>query len=368
MPNRMAWVQIDLAAVNHNIKQIRGKIQNNAKLCAVIKADGYGHGAAAMAKTAVEAGADYLAVALLQEAVELRDAGFQEPILILGFTPLAQSNILVDRAITQTVYSFEAAAAISKAAARQHKIAKLHLKIDTGMCRIGVLPHEAGALAERIAKLPNVALEGMFSHFATADCADKTFAYEQLARFKQAVRAVEERKLSIPIKHLANSAAILEMPEAHFDMVRAGVILYGLWPSDEVEKSVSLKSAFRLKARLSHVKTVPAGQGVSYGHTFKTARDSVIATLPIGYADGYTRMLSGKAQVEIKGRRAPVVGTICMDQCMVDVTGIDGVQVGDEATLFGSETLPVDEIAAWLGTINYEIVCMVERRVPRIYV
>lgn len=368
MPNRTVWAEVDLSAIGHNIREIKGRIRGGAMLCAVVKADAYGHGALAVAKAAVEAGAGYLAVAILNEALLLRDAGCREPILILGFTPEEQASIVVDRGITQTVFTFEAAAALSAAAVKLNKRAKIHLKIDTGMGRIGILPEEAGALAARIAELPHLDLEGIFSHFATADGKDKAFAYEQLERFKRAVASVEACGISIPIKHLANSAAILEIPEAHFDMVRAGVILYGLWPSPEVKKTIDLRPAMRFKTKVAYVKPMPPMRGISYGGTFVTADDSVIATLPVGYADGYTRRLSGAAMVQIRGRRVPVVGRICMDQCMADVTGISGVKAGDEVVLFGSEQVPVDEIAELLGTINYEIVCMVSSRVPRIYI
>ena len=367
MPNRAVWAEVDLAIIEHNIKEIKQKIRGGAKFCAVIKANAYGHGAIAVAKTAIAAGADYLAVAILNEALELRDAGFTTPILILGLTPLEQSGILVDRAITPTVFSLAAAEALSREAVRQGKKVNVHLAIDTGMGRIGIRPEAAGDLAEKISQLPNVELEGMFSHFALSDSEDKTFAKKQLARFKTTIAEVEARGINIPLKHLANSAAALEMPETHFDMVRAGVILYGLWPSDEVRRNVDIRPAMVLKARLEHVKTMLPGEPVGYGCAFTVQRESRIATLPIGYADGYTRLLAGKAQVEIRGKRAPIVGRICMDQCMVDVTDIPGVCFDDEAILFGSESLPVDEVADWLGTINYEIVCMLGSRVPRIY-
>ena len=368
MPNRAVWAQIDLSAIEHNIEEIRSKINNDTKLCAIIKADAYGHGAIAVAKTAVKAGVDYLAVAILNEALELRNAGFKEPILILGFTPLEQAGLVVDRGITQTVFSVEAAEALSKAAVSQNKIAKVHIKIDTGMYRIGIQPEQAGELARKISKLKNIEIEGVFSHFATSDAKDKSFAYTQLAKFNEAIKNIEAENIFIPIKHIANSAAILDMPEAQFNMVRAGVILYGLWPSTEVEKTIELKPALQLKAKIAYVKTVAAGHGISYGCTFVTKKESVIATLPIGYADGYTRMLTGKVQVVVRGKRVPVVGKICMDQCMIDVTDVPGVKEGDEVVLFGNKEIPIDEIADLLGTINYEIVCMVGNRIPRVYI
>lgn len=366
MPNRAVWAQIDLGKIKHNIEQIKTKVQGGAKFCAVVKADAYGHGAIAVAKTAVEAGADYLAVAILNEAIELRKAGFKEPILILGFTPPEQAAQLVEYDIEQAVFTLEAAQAMSDAAVKLGKQAKIHLKIDTGMSRIGVKPELSGELAEQISKLPNLKIIGMFSHFAKADYEDKTFAYQQLAAFKLAIAKIEAKGIQIPIKHIANSAAILEMPEAHFDMVRAGIILYGLWPSAEVKKTIDLQPAFVLKAKVAYVKTLEKETGIGYGQIFKTERESRIATLPIGYADGWTRMLTGKVKVELQHRLVPVVGKICMDQCMVDVTDLATVKMGDEVVLFGGQQT-IDDVADMLGTISYEVVCMISKRVPRVY-
>jgi alanine racemase len=366
MPSRAVWAKINLDNIRNNIREIKSCVAGGAKFCAVIKANAYGHGVIPVARIAEQEGADYFAVAILDEAIELRKAGFKQPILILGFTPPEQSEELVFYDIEQAVFTLDAAQAISAAAARQHKTARVHIKVDTGMSRIGVMPQEAGDFAKTVAELPNLKIEGLFSHFAKSDCADKSFAKVQLERFKEAASLIKAEGIEIPLKHIANSAAILEMPEAHFDMVRAGIILYGLWPSDEVERTINLKSAMELKARLAYVKTLPTGAGISYGQTFVTKRESEIATIPVGYADGWTRLLSGKAMADFKGKRVPIVGRICMDQCMADVTGL-GAKAGDEITLFGSSTVSIDEIAALLGTINYEITCMVSRRVPRVY-
>ena len=368
MLERAVWAEIDLEAIRHNIGEIQNRMRGGAKLCAVVKANAYGHGAVAVARTAVEAGASYLAVAILEEALELRAAGFCEPVLILGHTPEAQAPQIVAHAVTQTVFSLEAAEALSAAAVQQRKTAKVHLKVDTGMGRIGVRPEEAGALAARIARLPGIELEGVFSHFASSDSADKTAAERQLARFREALRSIEAAGVRVAIRHIANSAAILEIPEAHFDMVRAGIILYGLWPSEEVARSAALRPAMRLKARVAYVKEVPAGEAISYGGVFRTARRSRIATLPIGYADGYTRRLSGRAEVEVNGALAPVVGRICMDQCMLDVSDAGEVRAGDEVTLFGGARMSAQALAQLLGTIHYEVVCTVGARVPRVYV
>lgn len=368
MPKRAVWAEIDLAAVEHNIREIKKKIHGGAKFCAVVKADAYGHGAVPVANVALKLGASYLAVAMLSEAIELREAGITAPILILGPTPEDEAKELVDYGITPAVFTLSLAEAISREAQRQQKTAKVHLKIDTGMSRIGVRPEAAGELGAAIAALPGIELEGVFSHFALADSRNKDYAKEQLARFELAIAKLKEKGIEIPLKHLANSAATLEMPETHFDMVRMGVIIYGLWPSAEVEHVVDLKPAMKVKGHLALVKTMHPGETIGYGRTYTVAKESRIATLPIGYADGYIRALAGKAAVEFAdGRRAPVVGRICMDQCMLDVTGIAEAKEGSEVVIFGSDTLTADEVAEWLGTINYEVVCLMSPRIPRIY-
>ena len=367
MPKRAVWAEIDLNALENNIRSIKSCIKNNAKWCAVVKADAYGHGAIAVARKAVEQGADYLAVAVVSEAISLRQAGFSTPILILGTSPVEASADLVAYDITQAVYTIEQAKALSAEATRQGKKAKIHMAVDTGMSRIGVRPEEAGNFAEAFAAMPSIELEGMFSHFALADAKDKSFAYKQLDAFKLAIAKAEEKGINIPIKHIANSAAILEMPETHFDMVRAGIILYGLWPSDEVEHVIDLQPIMEVKAEVVYVKTLHPGESISYGCTFTAERESRIGTLPMGYADGYTRLFTGKAQVDYRGKRAPIVGRICMDQCMVDLTDVPELNQGDIVTLYGSHDLTMDEAAGWLGTINYELPCMLNARVPRVY-
>lgn len=367
MGNRDVWVEIDLGAIAHNFRVIRKCIQGGAKLCAVVKANAYGHGAVAVAHEALGAGADYLAVATAEEGLELRAAGILAPILVLGLVPEEAAPELVEKDLTQAVCDMGLAEAISREAKRQGKSARIHLKMDTGMGRIGVPPEDAASLAGRIAALPGVELEGVFSHFAAADEADKGFVREQLARFRRGIGEMEKEGIFPPLKHIAESAAILEIPEAHFDMVRAGIIQYGLWPSREVSRSVELRQAMRLMAKISFIKSVPIGGSIGYGRAFRATRESRIATLPLGYADGYIRAYGPKGQVELHGKRAPIAGRVCMDQVMVDVTDIPEAKVGDEVTLFGSDTLTTEEAAGWLGTINYEVTCLVSGRVPRIY-
>ncbi len=367
MGTRGVWAEISLSALRQNLKTIRSHIAGGAKLCAVVKADAYGHGAVAVAREAVRQGADYLAVAVLSEAIALREAGFTTPILLLGPAQPAEADQIVHYGVTMAAFTAEQGQALSAAARRQDRTARVHLAVDTGMGRIGVRPDDAGEMAASLAGLPGLEVEGVFSHFALADARDKSYAQEQFRRFQAAVASMEGRGVHPAIRHIANSAAILEMPETHLDMVRAGIILYGMAPSEEVGPGYGLSPLLKLKARTTYVKDLHPGEAVSYGCTFRAERETRLATLPIGYADGYTRLYAGKAEVEIRGRRVPVVGRICMDQCMVDVTDVPGAAVGDEVTLFGSPGLSIDEAAAWLGTINYEITCMISPRVPRVY-
>lgn len=368
MASRGVWAEIDLSALRHNISVIKEHIADGARFCAVVKADAYGHGSVAVAREAVAMGADYLAVAVLSEAETLRRAGFTTPILVLGATQLEEADSVVDLGVTQAVFSREVAAAISAAAQRRRVWAKVHLAVDTGMGRIGVRPEDAGEMASFIAGLPNVELEGMFSHFALADATDKTVANEQFARFRTAMDAVKAKGIEIPICHIANSAAILEMPETHLDMVRAGIILYGLAPSDEVGHDEGLRPVMSVKARLTQVKTLHEGETVSYGCTFRAPHDLRVGTLPLGYEDGYTRLYAGKAKVDLCGTLLPVIGRICMDQCMIELTGVKNVAAGDMVTIMGGDALTADALASWIGTINYEVVCMFSPRIPRVYV
>jgi len=365
---RPVWVEIDLAAIAHNVGEVRKKTK--AKIMAIVKANAYGHGAYQVAKTVLAAGADCLGVALLAEGLELRAKGITSPMLILGYTPKGSAELVVKNDITQTVFSFSQAQALSKAAQELGKTAKVHIKLDTGMNRIGFGWDKTEQILPLFA-LAGLEVEGVFTHLAVSDIKDKSFTYEQLDKFGQGVARLEACGGKIPFKHAANSAAIIDVPEAHLDMVRPGIMLYGLAPSQDVDLgSVDLRPAMTFKAEVALVKKLPPGVTISYGRTYKTERETVVATLPLGYADGYTRLLSNRAEVLVKGRRAPLVGRICMDQCMIDVSDVPGVAEGDHVVLFGSDgdkILPVDELANTLGTINYELVCMVSERVPRIF-
>ena len=367
LTGRPTWAEIDLAAVSHNARYFKARLSAATRLCAVVKADGYGHGAAAVARAALAAGADHLAVAVVDEALSLREAGFTEPILILGYTPPGAAALVAAQRLTQTIYDLEQAKALAAAAGALGLRAKVHLKIDTGMGRLGVSPAEAGPLAAAVSRLAHLDLEGAFTHFARADEADKTSALKQFTAFEEALQAIKDQGLTVPIRHAANSAAALDLPRTHLDMVRVGIALYGLAPSAECGLDAPLRPAMRFMTRVVYLKDVPAGTPLSYGGTYLTPGPARIATLPVGYADGWTRMLTGKAEVVCQGRRAKVVGRICMDQCLADVSGIDGLEIGAPVLLFGGPELPAEEVAARLGTINYEVVCLVGRRVPRIY-
>lgn len=369
-PIRPAWAEIDLQALKENIHSIRRLIGLRPEIMAIVKADAYGHGALETAPSILAAGVTRLGVSLPEEGIALRKHEIKAPILV--FTPL-----LVDQVAPVCAYDLSAsltmlssAEALSIEAKRRRKKIKVHIKIDTGMGRVGISPEETVSFIQRVLVLPNLMVEGVYSHFATADEADLSYARQQLASFQQVLAALSEKGIELPIRHIANSGGIINLPESHFDLVRAGIILYGLYPSTEVKKELlPLRPALRLKARVTQVKRVPSGAGISYGQIYHTSRDTNIATLPIGYADGFSRLLSGKARVLIGGKPFPVVGRICMDQCMVE-TGDYPVKVGEEAVLIGrqgEEEIAADEIAGLLGTINYEVICMISDRVPRVY-
>ena len=368
LTGRPTWAEIDLGAIGHNVRHFRSLLEPKTRICAVVKADGYGHGAVAVARAALAAGADCLAVAILDEALALRAAGFTEPILILGYTPPAASALVVASRLTQTVWELDQGQALAAAAQAQGRRAKIHLKIDTGMGRLGVFPAEAGPLAAALGRLPGLDLEGVFTHFAKADAFDKDSAWKQFEAFEQALSALSGQGLNPALRHAANSAAALEMPRTRLDMIRIGISLYGLAPSDECGQGAPLRPAMSLKTRVVFLKDVPAGTPISYGGTYVTPGPARIATLPVGYADGWVRRLAGRAEVVIRGRRVKIVGRICMDQCLADVTNLPDLKTGEEALLFGGPELPVEEVAAHLETINHEVLCLVGKRVPRIYV
>lgn len=365
---------VDLDAAVENMEHMREKLRPETRMLAVIKANGYGHGAVQIAKKLD--GLDYVfgyAVATVEEALQLRRNGLYKPILILGYTFPDCYKELVAQDIRPAVFRADMAKELSEEALRQGKVLKIHIKVDTGMSRIGISPDDTGfGFIRQVMELPGLEIEGIFTHFARADETDKSSAMGQFVRFSAFTERIRaELSLDIPLKHCANSAAIMELPETQMDLVRAGIALYGLWPSEEMDRSrISLRPLFRLYSHIVYVKTVPAGTPVSYGGTYVTKKEQRIATIPVGYGDGYPRGLSGKGDVLIRGKRAPVLGRVCMDQFMVDVTDIPEAKEGDLVTLIGrdeKEEITMEELGDISGRFNYELACDLGSRIPRVY-
>ena len=362
--------EISLDAIEHNVSALRARLAPGVKLMCVIKADAYGHGALPLARF-LDDKCEYYAVSVLEEALTLRAAGIKKPMLLLCYTSPGQFEALLAANVAQTIYSLGQARALSKFAQSRAKRVKIHVKVDTGMARIGFEDTDA-SIEEiaQIARLPGVKIEGLFTHFACADEADKTSALVQRGRFAAFIQKLEAAGVEIPLKHACNSAAAMEFDE-HDDLVRFGIGLYGLYPSEQVDKArVPLRPAMAWKTHVVHLKTVPPGTGVSYGHTFVTQRETRVATLPVGYADGYPRALSNQGHVIIRGQYAPIIGRICMDQCMADVTDIPGIGMEDEVILLGEDggcRITMEEIGAMSASFNYETACRVSQRVPRVY-
>ena len=370
---KRTWAEVDLDAVAHNIREIRKITNKEAQIMAVVKADAYGHGFLETTKTLLDNGADRLAVAVLQEGKQLRKSGVDVPILILGASAPEDAEDLIEFGITPTVFDYEFAKALSDTAKKRGTVTKVHIKLDTGMTRIGFVINDEDNTEIintiiKISKLPYIEIEGIFSHFSTSDEYDSAYTLMQFDRFMGVVNALEEKGLKIPIRHICNSAGIMMYPQMHLDMVRPGVILYGMYPSNEVDKSrLNLIPAMTIKSTLTLVKEVEAGRGVSYGKEYITDKTTKIATVPIGYADGYLRKIAKKGKMVVNGAEVPIIGRICMDQCMIDVTNVHNIDKGDEVIVFGKDKITIDDLAEWLETINYEIACIVGKRIPRIY-
>jgi alanine racemase len=359
---------VNLGAIYRNIEGVRKKIGPHRHLMAVVKADGYGHGAIPISETAIKAGADWLGVALPEEGQRLRQAGIRVPILVLGPIQPQEAHKVIEADLEQTVHSTHLLKELDGCAARAGRTLNVHLKVDTGMGRIGVFPQEAVSVAKEMKRYDHLNLRGVFSHFATADESDKGYAEHQLKVFDGVLKDLEKNGIEVEIRHIANSAGILDMPHSYYDMVRPGIMIYGFYPSREVKHSVRLEVAMQLVTKVAALKTVPACTFVSYGRTFRTQREkTVVATLPLGYGDGFSRLLSNRWHFLIRGRRVPLIGRVCMDMCMADVTEIDEVGIGDDAIVFGQNP-SADEMAEIIGTINYEITCGINKRVPRVYV
>jgi len=384
LERHLTWAEIDLNAYAHNITELRRITDKDARLMAVVKADGYGHGALEVARVALQNGAEYLGVARINEAVQLRAAGLDAPILIFGYTPPEQAETLIKYDLIQTVYSYKAARVLSEYAVKKGTKICVHIKVDSGMGRLGVLlnsnnndgshnspPKDTVEAIESISCLPGLTVGGIFTHFATADDADKSYARTQLEVFRDFIDILGRRGLDLPLKHAANSGALINLPESHLDMVRPGIATYGLYPSAEVDKNrVALKPVMTLKSRIIQLKKVPAGFNVSYGITYQTPKPTTIATVPVGYADGFSRLLSNRGHMLVNGHKVPIIGRICMDLTMLDVGGVGEAALEDEVIVFGRQadkSITADDLAAELNTINYEIVSTLTGRVARIY-
>lgn len=364
------YCDINLDAIYQNMKNIKEKA-GDTMVMAVIKADGYGHGAVKIGHYIDEL-ADYYGVATIEEGIELRESGLKKPILILGYTSPSQTKYNVQYDIEQAVYSYETAKMISEQAVLAEGICKVHIAVDTGMTRIGISPDETGAaLVRKIKDLPNIEIVGMFTHFSCADMTDQTYTYAQMERYDHLVELLEKMEISIPVKHICNSAGIMEFDHHRYDMVRAGIILYGLYPSEEVHKeNLALTPALSWYSHVVNIMEPDIGRGISYGATYVVDKPCRVATVSIGYADGYPRSLSNKGWVLIHGKKAPILGRVCMDQMMVDITHIDDVKIEDLVTLVGTdgeERISVEEIANLSGSFNYEFTCDISKRVVRLY-
>lgn len=372
LPSRIQ-ADIDLDAFRFNLDSIKKNINENTQIITVLKADGYGHGAVPLAKEAEKEERVWgIAVATVEEALELRRGGIKKPLLILGYTYQEDYDLIAAEELRPTVFKLSMAQELSRAALRKNKTVKIHIKIDTGMSRIGYrdLEKSVPEILE-ISRLPGLEIEGLFTHFARADEKETTPAYQQLEKYQAFQKALKEAGLKIPLCHCSNSAGIIRMPEANMDAVRAGIILYGLYPSEEVEKEpVPLKPLMTLKSHIAYIKTLEPGVQISYGGTYTTQKETRVATIPVGYADGYARSLSNKGWVLIRGKKAPILGRVCMDQFMVDVTDIPEARELDEVILLGKsgdQQITMEELGELSGRFNYEFACCISKRVPRIY-
>lgn len=367
-----AQANINIDAIRSNISQVKSKLKKDTKLMVIVKADAYGHGAVRVSQALQGEVADAYGVAIIEEAIELREAGITKPILILGYTPKEQFRLVISYDVIQTVYRYEMAEELSAEAINQGKTAKIHIKVDTGMSRLGFNNTDKSLEdIKRIASLEGVSIEGVFSHFAKADEADRESVKGQIERFDKFYDLLKQEGIYIPLRHMSNSAGMIEYPEAEYDMIRCGIVSYGVYPSNEVSQDVfSLQPAMDLKSHVVFIKEVEAGTGISYGSTYITKRKTRVATIPVGYADGYSRNMSNVGKVIIRKQYAPIIGRICMDYFMVDVTDIKDISEGDVVTLLGEEgscKITIETLSEWSHSFPYEIMCTVGKRIPRVY-
>jgi len=365
-----AWAEIDLDAIVHNVQGFKRLLGEQVAIMAVVKANAYGHGMEQVARAALAAGATWLTVSRLDEGIALRQAGLDAPILLMGFVACSAAPLVVQYGLTPTLADWSLAQALSAAANRLGRLLPVHVKVDTGMNRFGLAPEETLDFMRALVRLPGLVLQGLYTHFASADAADGSYTRRQLACFKQVLAALEANGIRVPVRHAANSAAALTLPEARLDAVRLGIAMYGLRPSTEVEPAIPLRPALTLKGRVAQVRVLPPGSSISYGRTYTTSQTTPVALIACGYGDGYSRLCSNRGAVLVRGRRAPIRGRVCMDQLVVEVSGIAGVRPGDEAVLIGrqgDQEISAEEVAGWAETINYEVVTQLLPRLPRVY-
>jgi alanine racemase len=370
MDDILTWAEIDLDAIAHNARLLKGSAGSGSELMVAVKANAYGHGAISVSRAALGGGASRLAVSRTEEGIELRRAGVDAPILLLGYTLPGESDAIVQWNLTPTVNSKPQARSLSYAAAARGRALPIHVKVDTGMSRYGLLPDEVLPFARFLSELPGLVLEGLYTHFAVADLQDKAFTHHQFDAFKAVARRLEAHGFPFPFKHVSNSAATIDLPEMALQIVRCGIALYGLRPSADVQPAVSLRPALTLKSRVARVRTLPGGASISYGRTYVTDKPTRVALIPAGYGDGYHRLISNRGAVLIRGKRAPILGRVCMDQFVVNVSDIPGVRLHDEVVLIGRQGqghIPAEEVARWAETINYEVTTSLLPRLTRIY-
>ncbi len=369
----LTWTEVNLDAIAQNVRNIKELIGEKKVLMAVVKGNAYGHDILEVSSVVLKNGASRLAVARLEEGIFLRKAGVAVPILILGLTLKQQAELLVSYNITPAVCEYEMIEKLSESAIKEDKVIKVHLKVDTGMGRIGIFSHDILSFIKKVRALKNVEIEGIFTHFSVADEKNKTYTEEQFKKFMEVLTLLEKEEIRIPIKHVGNSATLLDLPHMWLDLVRPGISIYGLYPSTEVQKTIKLIPAHSFRTRIVFLKELSSGEYISYGRTYTTIKKRTkIASLPVGYADGYNRLLSNQGEVLVRGRRFPIIGRICMDQCMIDVSSLREVKIGDEVVLWGrqgEEEITVEEISEKIGTINYEIVHLPDKkRVPKLFI
>jgi alanine racemase len=368
--SRPAYLEVDLDALTYNIRNIIRKIGKEVEFMAVVKADGYGHGAYQIARTALESGVDCLGVAILEEGIELREKGIKSKIVNLYPEPIGREKYVIEYDIAQVITDYAFALNLSREAQKNDKIAQIYVEVDTGLGRYGLTPEDTIKIVKKIYNLKNIRFKGIISQFSTADEKDKTLALKQLSIFKKTVHDLESSGYKIPIKSIANSGAVLDIPQSYFNQVRVGHLIYGLYPSDHTSESIKVKPVLKWKSKIMFIKEVEKGTPLGYGRSYHTKKKSKIATIPLGYADGYSRLLSNKAQVLIHNKRLPVVGRVCMDAFMVDVSSIPDVKIGDEVVLIGKqgkEEISAHDLGRWTGTFSYEVLTRIGKRVPMVY-